>query len=164
VLINPGDDNVEMGGWGADSSWHIYVRGYFSAARALIEGPPDKFFLTFAIYPVLFLYRHYVELELKGLMLDFSKVLGRPHRDFGNQHDILVLWRWLLEVVPAGHRALENAANVERILTELRALDPKSMDSRYGLRRDLQSSMPQKMVFSVSTLLTRWTIWITSFI
>ncbi len=28
--------------------------------------PVDRFFLTFSIYPVIFLYRHYLELELSA--------------------------------------------------------------------------------------------------
>jgi len=153
VLLKPGEDNVRVGGWSSDGSWQIYVGGYFNAARALLEGPPDCFWLQFAIYPALFLYRHYVELELKGLMQRFGAALEVPVPVFGNQHDVLELWKDLRSMIPAGHLAFENAGNVERILREFSAVDQRSMDTRYGLRRDLKTpTLPTEREVSASNL------------
>jgi hypothetical protein len=138
-LFRSGEDSVKFGFEKGTNLWGFYVGGYFNAARSLLEGPNDKFFLTFAIYPVLFLYRHYIELELKSLMMTCGKILQLEHPDFGNDHDLLSLWSKLKQMLPPDHLALENAVHVERILTEFSTIDPKSMDTRYGLRKDLKT-------------------------
>lgn len=139
-LIRGGDDSVTFGFVRDKKAWSMYVAGYFNAARALLEGPPDRFFLMFAIYPVLFLYRHYIELEIKNLMMRTSEILQIPHPNFGTDHDLLSLWSKFKQMLPAAHSALQNAANIERILGQFSTIDPKSMDTRYGLQRDLLTS------------------------
>lgn len=152
-LISSGADSVTFGFARDKSAWKMYVAGYFNAARALLEGPPDRFFLMFAIYPVLFLYRHYIELEIKSLIMMSSEVLQKAGPDFGNDHDLLSLWGKFTRMLPAGHSALQNATNIARILQEFTTLDPKSMDTRYGLRRDLQtSSVGTPVDISISNL------------
>jgi hypothetical protein len=119
----------------------------------LIVGPPDEFFLLFGIYPVLFLYRHYVELEIKGIIIAVGEILSIPLPDFGNDHNILSLWNKFKSMLPAEHPALRSAPSIEKILTQIHALDPKSMDTRYGLRRDLQGpSLEQPFEIDVDNL------------
>lgn len=72
-------------------------------------------------------------------MMTCGKVFQLEHPDFGNDHDLLSLWSNLKKMLPPDHLALENAVHVERILTQFSAIDPKSMDTRYGLRRDLKT-------------------------
>jgi hypothetical protein len=152
-LFEPGDDSVRFGFNNGTNLWHLYVRGYFNAARALLEGPLDEFFLTFAIYPVLFLYRHFIELELKGLMMRASEISSIPQPDFGTDHDLLSLWNKLTTMLPTGHLALENQENIRRLLDQFTAIDPKSMDTRYGLRRDLKTSaVPNPVAISIPIL------------
>ena len=84
-LFKAGVTTVEFGSQEGLSPWNLYVAGYFQAARALLEGPCNKFFLLFAIYPVVFLYRHYLELEVKGIMIAAARVLKTPLPDFGKR-------------------------------------------------------------------------------
>jgi hypothetical protein len=74
------------------NTWNLYVAGYFQAAQALLEGPPDKFFLTFPIYPVIYLCHHYLELELKGLMIATARLLNKPRPEFEDDHNLLRLF------------------------------------------------------------------------
>jgi hypothetical protein len=134
------------------NNWNLYVAGYFQAARALLEGPPDKFFLTFAIYPVVFLYRHYLELELKGLMIATARLLNKPRPEFEDDHDLLRLWEKFKNMLPAEHYALREAPNIQRLLKQIHGVDPKSMNLRYGLAKRLQSpSLPPAIEFDVNT-------------
>lgn len=57
-------------------------------------------------------------------------------------------------MIPRDHLALENAKNLGRVLTELNALGPRSMDTRYGLRRNLSVAVPTAHEISVSNLRT----------
>lgn len=123
--------------FGAINDWNAYVEGYFLAARELLEGPRDQFFMLFVLYPVLFLYRHYLELELKGQMMDIGRQLNKTPPEFSTDHDVLSLWKKLKSMLPKTHDALRNAANIERVLRDIHLIDPKSLDTRYGLRKDL---------------------------
>jgi hypothetical protein len=149
-LVRAGGESVKFG---SPTSWNLYVEGYFTAARELLEGPHDAFFLLFAIYPVLFLYRHYIELELKGVMMAASKLLQVRHPDFSADHDILSLWSKFKTMLPSGHEALKNAANIERILKEMHLIDPRSVDTRYALKRNLiNPSVPAPIEINVNNL------------
>jgi hypothetical protein len=149
-LFKAGIAKVEFGAQESLKPWYLYVAGYFQAARALLEGPHDKFFLQFAIYPVVFLYRHYLELEIKGVMMATAELLKKPLPDFGNDHAILSLWSKFKQMLPAEHEAFREAPNIERLLKQINDIDPKSMDTRYGLRRDLKSrSLPKVLEFDV---------------
>lgn len=149
-LFKAGGTSVEFGSRDSLSAWNLYVAGYFQAARALLEGPCDKFFLMFAIYPVVFLYRHYLELEIKGVMIAAARLLKMPLPDFGNDHGILSLWGKFKQMLPSEHDALRGAANIERLLAEISEVDPKSMDTRYGLQRDLKNpSLTNAMSFDI---------------
>jgi hypothetical protein len=68
-----------------------------------------------------------------------SEILLMAHTDFGTDHNLLSLWGRFTGMLPSDHSALQNSANIERILQQFSAIDPKSIDTRYGLRRDLQT-------------------------
>jgi hypothetical protein len=83
-------------------------------------------------------------------MIAAARLLKTPSPDFGNDHDILSLWGKFKQMLPAEHEALREAANIERLLKQISEVDPKSMDTRYGLRRDLKNpSLPKVMSFDV---------------
>jgi hypothetical protein len=145
-LVRPGGESVIYGRMFDNSpTWGAYVGGYQLAARALLEPPVDKFRILFTIYPVIFLYRHYVELEIKGLLLEVSGLLRVNCPDFSNDHNILSLWEKFKIMVPSRYLAHVRVGDIERILKELHdldpsSLDPSSMDSRYSLKKDLHNS------------------------
>jgi hypothetical protein len=122
--------------YGLDS-WMLYADGYWRAAELLVEHVEttheDQDFL---IFPVLFLYRHYVELRLKQLMKSASDLLGRPYT-VTHSHDLVVLWseaaRSLAEVGQEfGDRPdPKQFADTKRRLRELELIDPESMAFRY---------------------------------
>jgi hypothetical protein len=86
-------------------------------------------------------------------MMRGSAILRIAHPDFGNDHDLLSLWGKYKRMLPTDHPALEKAADIERILGQFTAIDPKSMDTRYGLRRDLKTSAVEELIdISVSNL------------
>lgn len=147
-LFKPG--TVKFGPQDGLNTWNLYVAGYFLAARALLEGPPDGFFLLSAIYPAIFLYRHYLELEIKGIMIATSKLLKNSLPAFENDHDILSLWEKFKQMLPAGHAALREAPNIERLLKQINHADPQSMNTRYGLAKGLTSpSLSNTIEFDV---------------
>ena len=84
------------------------------------------------VYPIMFLYRQYLELTLKALILDGRSLLGLKG-DYPSGHDIRKLWseaRSILEQVfpdePAGDLDV-----VDKVVGQFMEVDPDSQAFRY---------------------------------
>jgi hypothetical protein len=93
--------------------------------------------------PAMFLYRHYVELHLKSLLLDAGELLDDP-QTVPPKHYLLSLWqrvrRLLLKIDPRSDGPwLERA---DGIITEFDALDPTSFAFRYPVDTEGVASLP----------------------
>jgi hypothetical protein len=122
VLDNSGD-------WFAS-----YAMAYRVAADAVVERVEAKEISPDTVgYAVCFLYRHYVELMLKGLIY-VGTMLESREAYFPKHHRIDELWRQcrpLLEKAsPEGKTTDTNA--VERCIQELALLDPSGEGFRFG--------------------------------
>ena len=89
-------------------------------------------------YPAAYLYRHYIELSLKNLILDGSEVLDRTLlRNALDSHDLRSLWREvrrILEAVwPHGEPSTLHAA--EQIILEFHRIDPTGQGFRYAANK-----------------------------
>lgn len=126
--------------WPGMGTWSAYGDGFFKAAEVLIwwlPRRPDPVHMDELLYPVLFLYRHFVELRLKeflhlAIALDFSPM---KKRDLDRTHSLEILWARVNPVLrnrwPTAPRGpLREAA---RTIMRLHALDPSGQESRYPL-------------------------------
>lgn len=133
--------------WRGDEKWIAYAEGYKKAADILVErvtareAEAEQDFLG---YPIGFLYRHYLELILKSLIVTGSQALRKAH---GNllHHDIKRLWqeaRPILEQVwPNGPKV--DLDNVEQCMREFDAIDPHPAEAfRYPLATDGRENLP----------------------
>ena len=113
--------------------WHLYAEGYHEAAEQLYlswqatQGCPDYF-----IFPMVFLYRHYIELRLKELIQSTASYLSLPS-DWPYVHDLARLWDIvhprLARISP--EEPASDAANAGRLVKELALLDQLSSGCRY---------------------------------
>ena len=116
-----------------DINWHSYAFCYRRAADALVEEfappaiAPDGMFL-----PILFLYRHYAEVSLKGIWCDCTNLLGTSD-PVPKDHRLDTLWRDLRPLLSRASKQLneEWLDRVEELVLELHALDPGAMHFRY---------------------------------
>jgi hypothetical protein len=117
----------------------IYSEGYKNAALSMIEKCRESgFWNNILVYPLIFLFRHYLELRLKEL-ISASKQLANPDLVIIKNHNLLQLWNQfkaqLLEIEPATSQ--DELRNIERLLTEYHSIDPNSESFRYPTdRRD----------------------------
>ncbi len=120
-----------------------YVLGYFDAAKRLADliltrrAPID-----IAIYPVVYLYRHAVELALKELHEDFARILKTSEEPL-HGHKLLKLWQkvepnlGLLDPVDVGRTCYElemdapDVARVAALIGQLARVDPDGQAARY---------------------------------
>ena len=117
----------------AFEAWESYISGYRDAARALV-GDLESLVPEWAFYPIAFLYRHCVELQLKSLVLNSHCLLEQP-ATAPVGHDLKRLWtdaRTL--VVQAGFdSASDSLARTDQTIDELTTADPSGQAFRYPL-------------------------------
>ncbi|HUS11985.1 MAG TPA: hypothetical protein VMZ30_16085 [Pyrinomonadaceae bacterium] len=120
--------------------WSIYADGYRRAADALVdrvegEAPDDAFLL-----PIVFLYRHFVELTLKDLLLrlvSLCDIVIDPKQI--TTHKLMPLWKLVrahLNCIRPEMHDEEIVPALDKLITELSGLDPDSMHFRYAADRE----------------------------
>lgn len=114
----------------------IFATAYKTAADTLVgcvlEQGADADTL---VYPIVFLYRHYLELRLKEILREGSLLLDED-RDFKEVHPLLDHWPFVKSIIQRvwAHEpedASDEMALVEDILTQFDAIDRQSMAFRY---------------------------------
>jgi hypothetical protein len=151
---------------GASFDWFFsYASSYKAAANTVLERVEAKQIRPDEVsYAVFFLYRHYVEIMLKGLirigsMLHFQRGESQWGK-FPQHHRIIVLWQQCRPLIEEAYRKGEKAETdaVENILKELHGLDPTGESFRFGESRDGKptlSSNPQIDLIHVRNIMTR---------
>lgn len=137
---------------GGDPDWIIsYALSFKNAADIVVlsvdkaDTSPDS-----VSYSVIFLYKHYLELMLKGL-IRAGKGLTRSQGDFSRTHDLRALWgefRPLIEdVYPAGSKAETDA--VEKCVLEMNEVGESG---RYGEHKGGLPILKDQRPISLSNL------------
>jgi hypothetical protein len=144
---------------GTKGAWQLYADGYRMGAEVLathaVETRSD---LDVLIYPIIFLYRQYLELRLKRLIQDAQHFLDRPV-DFPKQHGLAALWAvlapLLVEIAAKTDQGIPNEETdtISAIITEFESMDPGSSAFRYPVDKRGQVSLPNDATHvSVRTL------------
>ncbi len=131
----------------ADIGWMInkspfYNEGYKIAARELTVGYGDR--LTnekdTLVFPIIFLYRQYLELALKDIIRELDRKLGNKRNDkILSQHKLLPLWDAAVEQ----YEALIKQDNItlvftpkltkeRKIVNQFNQIDEDSFSFRYA--------------------------------
>jgi hypothetical protein len=122
--------------------------GYRRAAQVLVEYTYPRGDEVFLFYPIMFLYRHHVELMLKNLIFAFDepcvrRVTGAEELSADNRnklskgktaHSLQRLWDQLRPAIQAlgnGVVPPENIEGVNFYISQLNEIDPGSVNFRY---------------------------------
>jgi hypothetical protein len=142
-----GDDSYThaMLAWQRDKGLLSRLLGYRRSAEMLAErvvADADNKDLDTVIFPFAALWRHYVELQLKSLVLNYRFLLNKPYEQ-RRSHKVLQLWQELRVLIAEdGHSVTgEDVRSVDRVMTQLHDLDPGSEDFRYAHRKDGSATM-----------------------
>lgn len=137
----------------ADGNWYPYVAGYKDAADKVIDTTENEYFDNL-VYPVMFLYRHYMEIMIKQMLWEFRSFqhdLKRYHGDMDYSaeysekkdpivmHDLMDIWkelRKLIEKYWSDEEDLSFLADVERRVREFHAIDQSSFAFRYPVDKE----------------------------
>lgn len=109
--------------------------GFMDACEALIDRS-NWIRRNSLVYPILFCFRHALELGMKGIIASYGAAANEPEPRL--IHDLLKLWQSCRRVMEysdngTGKDAIEA---VEEIIKELHALDKSSDSFRYPANKD----------------------------
>lgn len=99
--------------------------------------------LDTVFFPYAMCWRHYVELELKGLLADL-RALADLEPEAEHHHSIARLWEGCRELMVAhfSHDTGEDFQAAGRVIRQLAAMDPDGQSFRYDTRRGGKPSLP----------------------
>ncbi len=124
------------------STFFGYALAYKKAADLLVQNNqrlPD-IFLDDLVLPIVFLYRHYVELMLKDLLIEGNKKYGKfspseIKEKILDTHNIAYLWQKLKALLFALTDRSEYVEALEACLFEFSNVDDSSMSFRYPVNK-----------------------------
>ena len=130
--------------WGGGYRWTLYASGYKDAADILVQRIEERSSgQDTQVYTILFLYRQYLELQLKELIQMGRLVIGKE-KGFPKDHHIGKLWAicypLLAEIAPGD--SVEKLKEAGRLIDEFASIDPTSQAFRYPEDRDGKPSLP----------------------
>jgi len=138
--------NAYLTHWRDGNGFFIYPTGYKMAAEKLVElAEKEPYNADYLVFPIVFLYRQYLELRLKQLIFDGCSILGTSP-DFPKTHRIDLLWESCKPVLHAikldddpevAWRVAEGIGNIEACILEFGHIDPTSMAFRYPVDKEL---------------------------
>lgn len=117
-----------------ESTWIAMMLGYKQAADLLIQAVIQRQGTTdLLVYPILFLYRHHTELQLK-LIIELGKdSIGENTERLRNEHNLMELWTIARKVIDDLFvDEQEDTNKIENILKQLGEIDPRSFSFRYS--------------------------------
>ena len=156
VVFQAGQECWENARFDFPPDWRLdfYAGGYREAADIVVERiAQTRQSPNLLIYPIVFLYRHSLELRLKHLIGLCHELLHELH-DVQCLHRLDVLWdsyRKILERVYPGWKSATLDA-VESSIKRLSQIDPQSMSFRYPTAKNGSATLPAVGPFSVTNL------------
>jgi len=122
----------------AVGGWFVYSSGYKDAADIVVNQlKQSQRQQDFLVYPVMFLYRHYLELTIKGLIVVAWRLLDIAAEDDLQTHDIRHYWamcQTLLREISPGD-SVEEQTQIGRLIDEFCKHDASSFAFRYPVTK-----------------------------
>jgi len=135
----------------------LYAEGYYLGANLLVgeinKGGPSNVL----VYPICFLYRHFIEIALKGIIegfsgLGYSVELDRIRRT----HDLATLLDVTGNMVRK-HFETSLSEDTKKTILEINGIDPKSQVFRYSVSKRGDQFFPNHDVIGLGTLKNKMT-------
>lgn len=134
--------------------WYRFASSYKYAADALSQLVlANDAHRNLVALPVLFLYRHYVEVHLKSLLLDAGELLD-DLQQVPQSHYLLPLWHRVRTLLIQVDSRSDNAwlGRADQIIGDLDALDPTSFAFRYPVGRMGAPALPVDLVVDLGSI------------
>lgn len=142
------DPGHPLNAWLSDQTGSVaYIEGYKRAAEIIwqqVEVSPREAGIDYLVFPMVFLFRHYTELCLKGIIAVCSYI-KTAQGEYPTHHSLMDLWRSArsrLEEIGPGCSA-ETLDSMAEMIRQLDQIDPGSFSFRYYVTKDLKPALPQ---------------------
>ena len=124
-------------------SWEHYIDGFRTAADSLAASTEGERRASNLVYPTMFLYRHYLELRIKQLILGFQELM-ELQADLPNHHRLLMLWEKVRELerqaISLGdwdsEENFDKYPEIEELIREFDKMDQGSYEFRYPVDKN----------------------------
>lgn len=131
-------------------SRHVHIwHGYMSAGEALVEdcrrNPQERHFL---IYPILFVYRHAIELAIKWIVTMYG---GYGPSDIAH-HYLWQLWKLCRGVIDSAGNDDGSTDIVEAVIKETHDLDKSALAFRYGVDKNANAPKLPEGLYNVENI------------
>lgn len=127
-LIEEGGDRQTLFGEWIRGRWISYADGYKTAADLLVEKIEGHAPEDILILPIVFMYRHHIELRLKYIITALDVLSGTQIQNLAI-HNLIPLWDYVkdhLDCIRGGPFDPGMMASLDELITELSNLDPNS--------------------------------------
>lgn len=129
----------------------LYIDGYKRAADILVQNILETAIdQDVLVYPIGFLYRQYIELQLKDLIRESRILLGEGN-NFPESHDIKNLWELTKQLLKKIITRIDKAADeyitkadlakIDDVISSFAEIDPDSFAFRYSEDRNGKNTM-----------------------
>jgi hypothetical protein len=116
-----------------DQGWDAYAFGYKMAGDLIVKHM-EYIEKNYLVFPIVFLYRHYIELRLKEIIKNGYSLLNSDNQiHYTKEHNIDSLWNETINII---RKALQNQAKhyvdaLDKLIKEFSKVDPSSYCARY---------------------------------
>lgn len=139
-----------------------FATGYYQAAKKLAEDfLSESGHRDYEGYPIVFLYRHALELNLKNIIyhairLCSFKEIEVIYNKLYNTHDLTLLFELSIELLhkllPEDFGIKKVCENIQKTSSEFNEIDPTSYSYRYPINQKGQYSTKHHQVVNISSI------------
>lgn len=159
----PGSGNVVLNFCNPREEFGIFAHAYHSAAQHLVgQMKGNTGYRDYEAYPILFLYRHALELYLKAIVFKGAtllKLLSEETIDYSNfftKHElssllpaIQIIWKLVDWDWDFGIEQVKTFEDFSDMVKDLEEIDPSSFSFRYPVDKRFKAVLPHHFCFSL---------------
>ena len=119
-----------------EPDWGLYVLGYREAADSIVD-QAQEFGVDLLVYPVMFLYRHYLEISLKHILIVLRRYFEESS-NFPGHHRLDKLWGEVRSLMEKEWNTTAHMADYDAIearIIEFHEVDKSSFSFRYPVTK-----------------------------
>lgn len=133
-----------------------YISSYKNTADDLVEEVLDTELINSYVFPIVFLYRQYLELLLKNIYFVYIEEDSRVKTKFikDNGHRLDKIWVHKIKPYFKTNRNLspDEIKFVGNLIEEFTNYDPNSFSFRYYYNKDFSSTLPDQLSVNLLSL------------
>ena len=125
-----------------EPDWGLYVSGYKEAADSIVDNA-EEFGVDLLVYPVLFLYRHFLEIGLKYDLIVLRRYFREPPK-LPTHHRLDILWQEIRSLSEREWNSEEHTEYYDAMghrINEFQQVDNQSFAFRYPVTKQNTSTL-----------------------